>query len=536
MSRGFERTGLPRGAALRPNDPDLQLLFSSLYHHGGLNADPPSPRDGESWVRLDLTPVELRVQSGGTPLVLATASGGVPVVEWGSILSKPTTLAGFGLDAEVAALIADFLTEADADLLYEALGAVAAHSSATMGVHGIADTAALVLTGDARLSNARTPTAHASSHGAVGSDPLALVDLAGDLPGARISSQVASAAAASDAALLQGNDSAYHRARANHTGSQVAATISDLTEVVQDLVGALVVAGANVTVTYNDAGATLTVAVPSFPWGSLTGVPSTFAPSAHHASHAAAGSDPVSLSSNQVASGIFSNAISGSAGSGVHIGQLGVGTGAVRMESAGYDGWQFSNVAGIFTVDCDSLPEAFTVDPTTGVLAVPIVSAEVHSDTYKLVDGTQWWPPLFKRLSANVNLAASTTVALPLLTLAVQPAEVWRLEYMLPIIVTGGTAGLKYQFSLPTGTTVGWVLAQGTTSTNATWAPSVLTESPATLGATAYLTASFTGWMRIDAMIVVGANAGSIALGLTTGASAAGTVRANGHLRAMRVA
>lgn len=34
------------------------------------------------------------------------------------------------------------------------------HAAASTGVHGIADTAALVLTGDARLSNARTPTAH----------------------------------------------------------------------------------------------------------------------------------------------------------------------------------------------------------------------------------------------------------------------------------------------------------------------------------------------------------------------------------------
>lgn len=47
--------------------------------------------------------------------------------------------------------------------------------------------------------------------------------------------------------------------RLNHTGTQLAATISDLTETVQDIVGALVVAGANTTVAYNDAAGTFTI-------------------------------------------------------------------------------------------------------------------------------------------------------------------------------------------------------------------------------------------------------------------------------------
>jgi hypothetical protein len=48
--------------------------------------------------------------------------------------------------------------------------------------------------------------------------------------------------------------------RANHTGTQVSSTISDLTETVQDVVGAMVVAGSNVTKTYNDVAGTLTIA------------------------------------------------------------------------------------------------------------------------------------------------------------------------------------------------------------------------------------------------------------------------------------
>ena len=49
-------------------------------------------------------------------------------------------------------------------------------------------------------------------------------------------------------------------ARANHTGTQTASTISDFSEAVDDRVAALLVAGSNVTLTYNDAANTLTVA------------------------------------------------------------------------------------------------------------------------------------------------------------------------------------------------------------------------------------------------------------------------------------
>lgn len=51
---------------------------------------------------------------------------------------------------------------------------LAAHTSATTNVHGIADTSQLVLTNDARLSDARTPTAHAASHAKGAADALGL--------------------------------------------------------------------------------------------------------------------------------------------------------------------------------------------------------------------------------------------------------------------------------------------------------------------------------------------------------------------------
>ena len=49
------------------------------------------------------------------------------------------------------------------------------------------------------------------------------------------------------------------RDRANHTGTQAASTISDLTEVTQDMVGAMIVAGTNVSLIYDDVAGTLTI-------------------------------------------------------------------------------------------------------------------------------------------------------------------------------------------------------------------------------------------------------------------------------------
>jgi Collagen triple helix repeat (20 copies) len=51
---------------------------------------------------------------------------------------------------------------------------IATHEADTTSVHGIANTANLVLTSDARLSDARTPTAHKTSHQDGGADELAL--------------------------------------------------------------------------------------------------------------------------------------------------------------------------------------------------------------------------------------------------------------------------------------------------------------------------------------------------------------------------
>lgn len=68
------------------------------------------------------------------------------------------------------------LTTAEGDIT-DGAGALAAHEASTTAVHGITDTANLVYTDDARLSDARTPTAHASTHATAGTDPIAPADI-----------------------------------------------------------------------------------------------------------------------------------------------------------------------------------------------------------------------------------------------------------------------------------------------------------------------------------------------------------------------
>lgn len=80
---------------------------------------------------------------------------------------------------------------------------------------------------------------------------------------------VGATANAADAALL---------ARANHTGTQIAGTISDFAEAVDDRVAALVVAGTNMTITYNDAANTLTFAAAGGGSGAAGGALSCLVP------------------------------------------------------------------------------------------------------------------------------------------------------------------------------------------------------------------------------------------------------------------
>ena len=90
-------------------------------------------------------------------------------------------------DPAGAAVAAQAAAEGYADSLatnYDPAGSAAAvagdlssHEGDSTNVHGIADTANLVYTNDSRLSDARTPTAHASTHATAGSDALSPGDI-----------------------------------------------------------------------------------------------------------------------------------------------------------------------------------------------------------------------------------------------------------------------------------------------------------------------------------------------------------------------
>lgn len=125
---------------------------------------------------------------------------------------------------------------------FEVAGAVATHSADTTAVHGIANTANLVLTSDSRLSDARTPTAHASSHHIGGSDVLAASSLA------------YSPSEPGDWAITP-NDIGE---ALDTLVATIPAGYSD--EQVRDVVGTALVGGTNITVTPNDGADTITIA------------------------------------------------------------------------------------------------------------------------------------------------------------------------------------------------------------------------------------------------------------------------------------
>lgn len=74
-------------------------------------------------------------------------------VLWVNVEDVPTDLEGFRLLEEVRNIV-----------LARLVDGIGTHNADETNVHGIANTAALVLTSDSRLSDSRSPTAHATSH------------------------------------------------------------------------------------------------------------------------------------------------------------------------------------------------------------------------------------------------------------------------------------------------------------------------------------------------------------------------------------
>lgn len=107
--------------------------------------------------------------------------------------------------------------------------ALTTHTGATTSVHGISDTANLVYTADSRLTDARTPTAHKTSHATGGSDALAPSDI-----GAIATSAIGSTVQGYDgdlaaiAALSPANDDFIQRKSGAWTNRTIAQAKTDL--------------------------------------------------------------------------------------------------------------------------------------------------------------------------------------------------------------------------------------------------------------------------------------------------------------------
>lgn len=129
-----------------------------------------------------------------------------------------------------------------------------------LGADAVGDAVAAYLTefppGGTDLTFSRTGTT-VTVLSATGTDAV-LPAADGSNAGVMTSAQQVKLAGIATSATANDTD-ANLKNRANHTGTQLASTISDLTEAVQDAVAATLVAGTNVTLTYNDAANTLTI-------------------------------------------------------------------------------------------------------------------------------------------------------------------------------------------------------------------------------------------------------------------------------------
>ena len=176
-----------------------------------------------------------------------------------------------------------------------AASAVSTHNSDTTGVHGITDTADLVVTTDPRLSDARTPTLHAASHGAAGSDPISIANTQITGLGTASTKDVAPTGDANSTQVVLGADTRLTDSRTPtaHATSHGSTGSDPITIANTQITGLGTASTVNVPAAGN-AGTTEAVL------GSDTRLSDARTPTAHAASHAAAGSDALTLSQSQV--------------------------------------------------------------------------------------------------------------------------------------------------------------------------------------------------------------------------------------------
>lgn len=167
---------------------------------------------------------------------------------------------------------------------------LSSHAAATTSVHGISNTANLVYTSDSRLSDARTPTAHAASHGAAGGDPVTIT--AAQVTGTAVID--------SDARLTDARTPTAHAASHGVSGSDaITVAQSQVTNLTTDLAGK-----ASATDLSNHTSATTSVHgisdTANLVYTNDARLSDARTPTAHAASHESGGSDELELAPSQV--------------------------------------------------------------------------------------------------------------------------------------------------------------------------------------------------------------------------------------------
>lgn len=116
----------------------------------------------------------IEVDASAEALLVEVSAGDPPVIEvdvGGGGVTAHSALSGLDADDHTQYALADG-TRGDFEASGAASTAVTNHNANTTNVHGIPDTADLIVEGDARLTDSRDPNLHASTHSTGMSDPV----------------------------------------------------------------------------------------------------------------------------------------------------------------------------------------------------------------------------------------------------------------------------------------------------------------------------------------------------------------------------
>ncbi len=499
---------------------------------------------------------KLTHQDGGTDEISVAGLSGL-------LADAQTPLAHTHAEADITGLIADLAAKVATTVFnnhharHEDLGADEMSVAGLSGVLAdpqppiIGSTGTTAVAGnDARLTNARTPTAHATTHQPGGTDAMAVDAVAGTGSLRTLGTGAQQAAAGNDTRLSDARTPTAHginSASGFHTASgMTAGWVLRATGATTFAMAALQagdipnIAESQVTNLTTDLAAKAPTARLISTTAPLTGggdlsADRTLAIS--DATTAAKGAVQLATSA-QTTAGLAVQA------SDTRLSDARTPTAHKTSHQSG--GSDEINVGGLLGVLANPQPPIIGSTSTTAIAGNDsrVLNAEQTTNknaasgyaglgTDSRVPAAQSRSPGLT-ISANVALAASTTVNITGLDLAVKNGDTWILDYFIPVTVSGGTVGLKPIFTGVTSTLAGSMDCQGNTSavTASTYARST---TPTTALGTAFITALFTGYIWVRARIVVSGADGTIRFGLATGTSAAGNILAGASLMATKV-